>query len=211
MSGPKTRVFAILHLCPNPIRPASQPQPAARSPQPTTRLPLFFKPAHKFENTFFAPYPPSITHAAYRPTTPRHLLAKHRITSIFILPFNARFDLPRSPSPSPQPTAHSPSQQPVAPLFPPPFWGPFSAHFYVQMRSLLEILTLLGTFLGKMLYIVHFQRRNAFSPTGHLFFGYFWAIFQIRNAIFVDFEERHTASVDVWVIFGSFSKGNAMI
>ena len=28
----------------------------------------------------------------------------------------------------------------------------------------------------------------------------------MRNAIFVDFEERNTASVDVWVIFGSFSK-----
>ena len=34
------------------------------------------------------------------------------------------------------------------------------------------------------------------------FLGYFL----IRNAIFVDFEERNTASVDVWVIFGSFSK-----
>ena len=27
----------------------------------------------------------------------------------------------------------------------------------------------------------------------------------MRNAIFVDFEERNTTSVDVWVIFGSFS------
>ena len=27
-----------------------------------------------------------------------------------------------------------------------------------------------------------------------------------RNAILVDFEERNAASVDVWVIFGSFSK-----
>ena len=30
----------------------------------------------------------------------------------------------------------------------------------------------------------------------------------MRNAIFVDFEERNTASVDVWVIFGSFSEKN---
>ena len=74
------------------------------------------------------------------------------------------------------------------------------------MRPLLEILTLLGTFLGKMLYIVHFQRRSAFSPTGHLFFGHFWDISKKKNASFVDFEERNTASVDVWVIFGSFSK-----
>ena len=37
------------------------------------------------------------------------------------------------------------------------------------MRPLLEILTLLSTFLGNMLYIVHFQSRSAFSPTGHLF------------------------------------------
>ena len=48
------------------------------------------------------------------------------------------------------------------------------------MRPLLEILTLLGTFLGKMLYIVHFQRRSAFSPTGHLFLGHFWDIFKAR-------------------------------
>ena len=74
------------------------------------------------------------------------------------------------------------------------------------MRPLLEILALLGTFLVKMLYIVHFQRRSAFSPTGHLFFGPFLGYFQKGNAIFVDFEERNTASVDVWVIFGSFSK-----
>ena len=55
----------------------------------------------------------------------------------------------------------------------------------------------------------HFSRQNAvycpFSKKEHVFpdwsslFGHFWAIF-------VDFEERNTASVDVWVIFGSFSK-----
>ena len=57
-----------------------------------------------------------------------------------------------------------------------------------------------------MLYIVQFQRRRAFSPDWSSLFGPFLGYFQIRNAIFVDFEERNTASVDVWVIFGSFSK-----
>ena len=74
------------------------------------------------------------------------------------------------------------------------------------MRLLLEILTLLGIFLVKMLYIVHFQRWKAFLPDWSSLFRLFLGYFQIRNAIFVDFEERNTASVDVWVIFGSFSK-----
>ena len=62
----------------------------------------------------------------------------------------------------------------------------------------------------------HFSRQNAvycpFSKKERVFpdwsslFRLFLGYFQIRNAIFVDFEERHTASVDVWVIFGSFSK-----
>ena len=62
----------------------------------------------------------------------------------------------------------------------------------------------------------HFSRQNAvycpFSKKERVFpdwsslFGPFLVYFQIRNAIFVDFEERNTASVDVWVIFGSFSK-----
>ena len=43
-------------------------------------------------------------------------------------------------------------------------------------------------------------------PDWSSLFGPFLGYFQIRNAIFVDFEERNTASVDVWVIFGSFSK-----
>ena len=62
----------------------------------------------------------------------------------------------------------------------------------------------------------HFSRQNAvycpFSKEERVFpdwsslFRLFLGYFQKRNAIFVDFEERHTASVDVWVIFGSFSK-----
>ena len=62
----------------------------------------------------------------------------------------------------------------------------------------------------------HFSRQNvvycSFSKKERVFpdwsslFGPFLGYFQIRNAIFVDFEERNTASVDVWVIFGSFSK-----
>ena len=62
----------------------------------------------------------------------------------------------------------------------------------------------------------HFSRQNAvycpFSKKERVFpdwsslFGPFLGYFQIRNAIFVDFEERNTTSVDVWVIFGSFSK-----
>ena len=61
----------------------------------------------------------------------------------------------------------------------------------------------------------HFSRQNAvycpFSNKERVFpdwsslFGPFLGYFQIRNAIFVDFEERNTTSVDVWVIFGSFS------
>ena len=43
-------------------------------------------------------------------------------------------------------------------------------------------------------------------PDWSSLFGPFLGYFQIRNAIFVDFEARNTASVDVWVIFGSFSK-----
>ena len=44
------------------------------------------------------------------------------------------------------------------------------------------------------------------EPEWSFIFGQFLGYFQRRNAIFVDFEERNTASVDVWVMFGSFSK-----
>ena len=82
---------------------------------------------------------------------------------------------------------------------------------------------LLGSLLGGNATVArnpyltrHFSRQNAvycpFSKKERVFpdwsslFRLFLGYFQIRNAIFVDFEERHTASVDVWVIFGSFSK-----
>ena len=62
----------------------------------------------------------------------------------------------------------------------------------------------------------HFSRQNvvycSFSKKERVFpdwsslFGPSLGYFQIRNAIFVDFEGRNTASVDVWVIFRSFSK-----
>ena len=51
-----------------------------------------------------------------------------------------------------------------------------------------------------------FSKKERVFPDWSSLFGPFLGYFQIRNAIFVDFEERNTASVDVWVIFGSFSK-----
>ena len=57
----------------------------------------------------------------------------------------------------------------------------------------------------------HFSRQNAvycpFSKEERVFpdwsslFRLFLGYFQKRNAIFVDFEGRNTASVDVWAIF----------
>ena len=51
-----------------------------------------------------------------------------------------------------------------------------------------------------------FSKEERVFPDWSSLFGPFLGYFQLRNAIFVDFEERNTASVDVWVIFGSFSK-----
>ena len=108
---------------------------------------------------------------------------------------NAHRGPARAPSPSPEP---EPARAPGGHLF----LGP-----------------LLGSLLGGNATVArnpyltrHFSRQNAvycpFSKEERVFpdwsslFRLFLGYFQIRNAIFVDFEERHTASVDVWVIFG---------
>ena len=109
----------------------------------------------------------------------------------------------RAPSPSPEPAS-----QPASPRAP-------SGHLFLG--------PLFGSRLGANATIArnpyltrHFSRQNAvycpFSKEERVFpdwsslFGPFLEYFQIRNAIFVDFAERNTASVGVWVIFGSFSK-----
>ena len=109
----------------------------------------------------------------------------------------------RAPSPSPEP-------EPEPRASPSP-----SGHLFLG--------PLLGSLLGGNATVArnpyltrHFSRQNAvycpFSKKERVFpdwsslFRLFLGYFQIRNAIFVDFAERNTASVGVWVIFCSFSK-----
>ena len=79
-----------------------------------------------------------------------------------------------------------------------------------------SLLSAIATIARNPYLTRHFSRQNvvywSFSKKKRVFpdwsflFGLFLVYFQRRNAIFVDFEERNTASVDVWVIFRSFSK-----
>ena len=105
-----------------------------------------------------------------------------------------------SPSPKPQPRARAPSPSPE-PRAPSP-----SGHLF--LRPLSGSLLSGNATVARNPYLTrHFSRQNAvycpFSKKERVFpdwsslFGPFLGYFQIRNAIFVDFEERNTASVDV--------------
>ena len=113
---------------------------------------------------------------------------------------------------SPQPTANSPQPEPTARAN-----SPSRLYSPPLLAALFGSLLSANATIARNPYLTrHFSRQNAvycpFSKKERVFpdwsslFGPFLGYFQIRNAIFVDFEERNTASVDVWVIFGSFSK-----
>ena len=120
---------------------------------------------------------------------------------ILIQQYRGRQGLAHSPQPEPTARANSPSR-----LYSPPLLAALFG----------SLLSANATIARNPYPIRHFSRQNvvycSFSKKERVFpdwsslFGPFLGYFQKRDAICVDFEERNTASVDVWVIFGSFSK-----
>ena len=105
----------------------------------------------------------------------------------------------RAPSPSPEP---EPEPAPSGHLF----LGPLSGSLLGGNATVARNPYLTRHFSRQNAVYCPFSKKERVFPDWSSLFRLFLGYFQIRNAIFVDFEERHTASVDVWVIFGSFSK-----
>ena len=97
-------------------------------------------------------------------------------------------------SPQPEPTAHSQQPEPTArrAFIPPPLLGALFGSLLSANATIARNPYLTRYFSRQNAVYCPFSKKERVFPDWSSLFGPFLGYFQIRNAIFVDFEERNT-------------------